>query len=329
MIIVFYFFYVYNKIGDNMKVKRRKLKVKNLIKLILIIILIIFIIVGISVIIYRNSDKFKLKEIGYNQDEIEEILKLDSKYKDKILSIDYDNFLLDLFNEKYFIFENFDRYLDYHQKNKAKNSTDIVAIVNVNADKEHYTDIKESNLDDGNLLLVNKYNQLPTDYEPNDLVEVKNWYAYGENQIKEEVYDKFIEMFYDAKEEDLTLIITSGFRDYNLQQELYEEYQDIYGEEEADRIAAKPGFSEHQTGLALDIVTYDVDMEEFEKTEEFKWLQKNAYKYGFILRYPKDKEEITGYNYESWHYRYVGIETAQKIKELGITYDEYYVYYLK
>lgn len=309
--------------------KRRKLRVDNLIKLIVIIVLIVIVIVGIKTIIYRNSSEFKLKEIGYNKEQIIQIKKLDKNYQKKFLSVDYDEFLIKLFNEKYFIFDNFDRYLDYHLKNKDMLSKDVVAAVNVNSDKEHYTDTKETDTSKNLLMLVNKYNYLPRSYKPNDLEDVRNWYAYGENQIREEVYDHFIDMFNDAKEEGLTLIITSGFRDYQLQEDLYEEYKIDYGEEEANRIAAKPGFSEHQTGLCLDIATYDVIMEEFEQTEEFKWMQKNAHKYGFILRYPKGKEHITGYDYESWHYRYVGIDTAKEIRNLGITFDEYYAYYIK
>lgn len=309
--------------------KRRRLRVDNLIKLIVIIILIIIVIVGIKTIIYRNSSEFKLKEIGYNKEQIIQIKKLDKNYQKKFLSLDYDEFLIKLFNEKYFDFNNFDRYLDYHLKNNKLSSKDVVAATNVNSDKEHYTDTKETDTNKDLLMLVNKYNFLPKGYKPKDLENVRNWYAYGENQIREEVYDHFIDMFNDAKKEGLTLIITSGFRDYELQEELYEDYKVDYGEEEANRIAAKPGFSEHQTGLCLDIATYDVIMEEFEKTEEFKWMQKNAHKYGFILRYPKGKEHITGYDYESWHYRYVGIDTAKKIKNLGITFDEYYAYFVK
>ena len=329
MFIVIYKVYVYNKNGDNMKRKKRKLKTGNCIKLIIMIILVVIIIFGIKNIIYKNSDEYKLKEIGYNDKQINEILKLDEKYKEKILSIDYDDFLITLFNEKYFIFDNFDRYLNYHLNNKEMSSEDVVAVVNVSADYEYYTNTKETDTSKGLLMLLNKYNYLPEDYEPENLMDVKNWYAYGENQIIEEVYDKFIEMFNDAKEEGLTLIITSGFRDYDLQSELYEDYEETYGEEEANTFAAKPGFSEHQTGLALDIVTYDVVMEEFEETKEFKWMQENAHKYGFILRYPKDKELITGYSYEPWHYRYVGTKVANQIKELGITFDEYYAYYVK
>ena len=98
--------------------------------------------------------------------------------------------------------------------------------------------------------------------------------------------------------------------------------------EEADAFAARPDFSEHQTGLALDIITYGASGDNFDTTDAFKWLQKNADKYGFILRYPKGKEDITGYSYESWHYRYVGLEIAAYLKEHDMTYDEYYIRFL-
>lgn len=312
-----------------MRVKKRRIKKEPIIKLIIVITLVIAIIIGIKKIVYLNSDEYKLKEIGYNKSQIAEILKLDKTYKNKIMSIDYNEFLLNLFKEKYIINENIDRYIEYQKNHEDIGTTEIVAIVNVNGDYDHYTHTTETNLDDDLLILVNKYNHLSDNYTPDDLENVSNWYAYGTNQIREEVYDHFLDMFNDAKEEGLTLIITSGYRDYDVQKELYEEYQEIYGDEEADRVAARPGYSEHQTGLALDIVTYDVIMEEFEQTEEFKWMQENAYKYGFILRYPKGKEAITGYDYESWHYRYVGVEVAKEIHDLDITFDEYYTYFVK
>ena len=109
---------------------------------------------------------------------------------------------------------------------------------------------------------------------------------------------------------------------------IYDEYKDLKGEEYADEYAARPDYSEHQSGLALDIITYGASGETFDTTDAFKWLQKNAHKYGFILRYPKDKEDITGYAYESWHYRYLGKDLATKVKKSGLTYDEYYAYYL-
>lgn len=201
-------------------------------------------------------------------------------------------------------------------------------MVNVGANKDHYTDVKQTDTSKDELILVNKYNQLPKDYAPKDLTDISVQYCYGDNEVSNEVYQKYISMYNAAKEEDLYLIITSAFRDYEFQDQLWNQYAKSQGEEWADSVAARAGHSEHQTGLTLDIVTYNSNMNDFENTDEFKWLQKHAHEYGFIMRYPKDKEDITGYDYESWHYRYVGVETATKIHELGITYDEYYAYYL-
>jgi len=120
-----------------------------------------------------------------------------------------------------------------------------------------------------------------------------------------------------------------GERDYDEQEETYEYYKSTKGEEYANNYAAQPGNSEHQTGLAFDILSPNSNTKNFDETEEFKWLQKNAYKYGFIMRYPKDKEDITGYKYEPWHYRYVGIEVAKQIHEEDITFDEYYAFYIE
>jgi len=313
-----------------MKIKRRKIKKGPLIKLIIVILLLILIIVGVKKIIYLNSDEYKLKEIGYNKKQIIEILKLDKIYKKKIMSIDYNEFLLALFKEKYLITDNIDRYISYQKEHKDVSTKDIVAIVNVNGDYDHYTNTSETNIDDDLLMLVNKYNYLSKDYKPQNIVDVKNWYCYGNAQLREDAYDAFIDMFNSAQKDDITLIINSAYRDYEDQDDTYQEFYDLHGKDEADKIAARPGFSEHQTGLAIDLTSYDETKDKsFEETKEFKWLQQNAYKYGFILRYPKGKEAITGYDYESWHYRYVGTEVAQKIHDLDITFDEYYTYFVK
>ena len=204
-------------------------------------------------------------------------------------------------------------------------------MVNVKANYDFYDEdiVTKTNVEDGNLMLVNKYHHLTKDYSPNDLVDIKNYYAYGENQIKKEVYESFLDMWNAAKKENLNLIITSAYRTYDYQETLWNSYSNASGEAWADSVAARAGYSEHQTGLTLDIVTYGSKMNDFENTDEFKWLSNNAYKYGFILRYPKDKEELTGYSYESWHYRYVGKDIAKKINDEGITFDEYYAYYIE
>ena len=136
-------------------------------------------------------------------------------------------------------------------------------------------------------------------------------------------------MYNAAKEQNITLIINSAYRSYKEQEEIYNEYLNKYTKEYTDSYAARPGHSEHQTGLALDITTYGANGKDFDQTEAFKWLQQNAHYYGFILRYPENKDYLTGYSYESWHFRYVGKEAATTIYNENITFDEYYSYYIE
>ena len=137
--------------------------------------------------------------------------------------------------------------------------------------------------------------------------------------LNDELLEAFNQMKSDAKEEGIILNIRSGFRSYETQETLYNNYIARDGLEKASRYSAKPGYSEHQTGLAIDITTEDW----FNDTKQAEWLYNNAYKYGFILRYPKGKEHITGYKYESWHYRYVGIEHSKNFAMNDLTLEEY------
>lgn len=321
------------KVGRDMAKRRLKKNVKiSLIILVILIVLIIGIIIGVNKYKkhqeYLDSYEYKLSELGYKDDELNYLLEQTTEVKDIILNMEYNEHIVAFFKQKYFILKNLNSYLEYYNKNSSDSLEHIVSIVNVNANYDHYENTTETNVDDGVLMLVNKYHYLPVDYNPTDIVDVKNWYCYGENQIKEEVYQQFIEMFNAAKEDGKKIIISSGYRTYEDQKETYNNYVDRYGTKKADTLAARPGFSEHETGLTLDITTGTATKDTFEDTLEFKWLEENSYKYGFILRYPKDKEDITGYAYEPWHYRYVGVEIATKIHELDITFDEYYAYYL-
>ena len=125
------------------------------------------------------------------------------------------------------------------------------------------------------------------------------------------------------------LIINSSYRPYTEQEQLYNEYTELYGQRGADTIASRPGYSEHQTGLALDIFSKDsTTRSTFKDSAAYTWLINNSYKYGFILRYPEGKESLTGFEFEAWHYRYVGKKHAKAVHEKNITYDEYYAYYL-
>lgn len=311
--------------------KKRRLNYKLIFICILIITLIIGSILGIKKYInYRNSYEYKLKEVGYHEREITDILKLKDKQIDEILNKKYNRLNIKFIRQKYFLIKNLDRYIEYYKNHKNDKISHIVSIVNVNADYDHYDEdmIKKTDISKNELMLVNKFHYLDESYAPKDIEKVNIQYAYGDNEIKKKVYEKFKKMWRAAKEEGLSLIITSSYRDYNFQKKLWDSYASQNGEEWADSVSARAGHSEHQTGYTLDIVTYNSNMSNFENTDEFKWLSNNAHKYGFILRYPKGKEDITGYSYESWHYRYVGEETALKIKNLGITFDEYYAYYI-
>ena len=159
------------------------------------------------------------------------------------------------------------------------------------------------------VLIANKTYSLPSDYNPGGLLE--------------EFTSNFTKMQRAASSEGISLNIISGFRSYETQETLYNRYAARDGKELADTYSARPGHSEHQTGLAADINSVD---QSFEDTEEGIWLNNNCYKYGFIIRYPKGKEDITGYIFEPWHIRYVGVSLATTLYNDGdwITLEEYY-----
>ena len=156
------------------------------------------------------------------------------------------------------------------------------------------------------VLIVNKTYSLPKDYNP------------GVDATAESAFKK---MQSAAASEGLNIYISSGFRSYDYQSGLYERYAQRDGYAAADRYSARPGHSEHQTGLAFDLNSID---DSFADTKEGKWVAENCHKYGFIIRYPKGKEEITGYMYESWHIRYLGVDMATKVYESGKTLEEYF-----
>lgn len=308
--------------------KKRKVKKSLIITIIVILVLTVGIISLIKYLNYKNSNEYKLKEIGYNESEITEILKID-KHIDDILKMEKNDKIIDILNATYYIDSNFQKYIDYAKENSDKSINDVIAIINVGSDKDWYSEPNTADVNKGITMLVNKFNKLPDDYNPLDIVDISNWYAYEGHSIKEEVNDHYISMWNAAKNEGLSLIVTSSYRTNKMQEEQFNYFKINWGGEYADNYAARPGFSEHQTGLALDIVKPGSSDDDFHLTDEYKWLVENSYKYGFILRYPEGKEYLTGYKYESWHYRYVGIDLAKKVYESGLTYDEYYAYYLK
>lgn len=229
--------------------------------------------------------------------------------------------------EKYFIEKNLERYLKYYKENSDLLLSKVVSDVNSNLDRVKYEDVIETDLSKDILVLVNKYYYLPRGYNPSDLVTLTSKYNSGVNSMmRKEAAEAFMEMSDAATLDNVTIKNASAFRSYEYQVNLYDKYVEKDGKKAADTYSARPGHSEHQTGLCTDINQIDSG---FEGTDAFRWLDKNAYKYGFIIRFPKDKEDITGYSYESWHWRYVGKEAAKVIKEENLTLEEYYAYYVE
>lgn len=316
--------------------KRKKLKKNIKITFVLIIIVSIGVILGVkkyNEYLYHQTNEYKLTEKGYSLDEAKLIVKkLDDSNQKYFVDNEKNDYIISLLKEKYFLEKNVNNYLEYKAKNKKKSYSDIVAIVNVHADKDWYDNktVKETDLSKGNLILVNKFNYLKNDFEPNEITDIDINYSYANNRTSKETNDAYIKMAKAAKKDNIILLVNSSYRTYERQEQIYKEFYYSKGISYADAYAARAGYSEHQTGLAIDIFTSGRSTtSDFEESDAFKWLSVNAHKYGFILRYPKGKEYLTGYNYESWHYRYLGIDTATKVYNSGLTYDEYYAYYLE
>ena len=283
---------------------KRKLKIKKLNLIIIILSLILC-----SILIINTVSLFQNKQ---SPEEIE----LNKKLK-KLNNIDK--------KIKYFNYNKIDRYIAYKNKNKTLSNKKVITHVNIGIDQPPYKNSIETTYLNKIYILVNKYNHLSEQYIPKDLELISNEYSTGNVQLVKEAKNQFEIMSSTAKKENLNVIAFSGYRDYTYQKNLYNTYLQKDSQEKVDTYSARAGYSEHQTGLSVDIYNGIDDYNNFEQTKEFKWLKDNAHKYGFILRYPKNKELETQYQYESWHYRYVGIDIATYIKKHNISFDEYYV----
>lgn len=181
-----------------------------------------------------------------------------------------------------------------------------------------------------NLILVNKEHGLPENYTVN-----LHWLQNGREAVADEIYEALSDMLTDGSADGREFVVASGYRSYEKQQQLLEEdiqasmekygltRQEAYDKESQETMPQ--GHSEHETGLAVDLVALDYQIldEAQEYTEENQWLREHCQDYGFILRYPRGKEDVTGISYESWHFRYVGTEAAKEIMDKGITLEEY------
>ncbi len=277
-----------------------------------------------------NLDRY-IAYLKENKTSYDNVIEIVNKDLDKFIldnGIDED-FILNLVNEKYYISDNWDRYINYYKDNKDLNSQEIVTNVNSKLDYVFYNDYQMTDTSKDYLMIVNKYYKLDSTYVPKDMVMIEPDYGYA-YEIRKDVYEAFKEMYKAAKKDNISLFIVSPYRSYNKQRNIYNSYVQSDGVNKADTYSARPGFSEHQTGLAMDLApNVYMDLDTFVDSPSYSWMIDNAYKFGFILRYPKDKEYITGYMYEPWHYRYVGIEAATIIKNENLTFEEYYEYYVK
>ena len=269
---------------------------------------------------YTIENYTELNSIGYSDSEIEQILKLDLSIQDYLLNHEYMSEIFEWIEIDNFIFKNLDRYISYQAKYPDAKLVNIFERVNTNRDYAYYTNVQSSNTSLDDLLLVNKYYALDENYIPSDMISIS---PYGSVKMVRIAALAFIELCEQAKEDGYTIIGISGYRSYQTQENLYNRYLQKDPQNVVDTYSARAGHSEHQTGLAIDVSSNNADILTFEISSSFKWMKENAHLCGFILRYQKGKEDITGYKYEPWHYRYVGKEIATLLHQTGMTYDEY------
>lgn len=180
----------------------------------------------------------------------------------------------------------------------------------------------------GDLLVhVNKNDSLAADYAPPDLVEISGVSVTRQGmKLREEALQRLKEMVAPAKGEGLELVVLSAYRSYAEQEQIYGRELVSNGQAQADRFVARPGHSEHQLGTTVDFTSPSAGYglsQSFGETPEGRWLRDNAHRFGYVMSYPQGKESITGYAYEPWHFRYVGVKTAAEVYRLGLTLEEY------
>jgi len=176
---------------------------------------------------------------------------------------------------------------------------------------------------DGSVFIINRQHSVSRRYVPSDLRKAE---TYGvSQQMRTEAATALEQLFEAAKEAGVPLSTVSGYRSYSKQATIYQRKVDSIGRKAADRISARPGTSEHQLGLAMDIAKKGASSltTAFANTPQGQWVMENAHRYGFIIRYLKDYEDVTGYSYEPWHIRYVGVEQATAIYESGLPMELY------
>ena len=279
-------------------------------------------------ITYHDNDTFlkdinSLLTLGYSYTEINNIYnKLSTDSVNIIINNTYIKDLNIIINLSYFKEDNLDRYLKY-LNTSTKDLETSITYVNIGLDNDYYTNVINIDNQDDLAVLVNKYHKLSNDYVPSDLEKINSKYQWlgRSNELRKDAREAFEKMCEAATKDNIYIYAGSGYRSYQTQLYLYNTYVKRDGFKAAETYSARASYSEHQTGLAMDIANKSGFISKNDK--EYDWLVKNSYKYGFILRYPEGKENITGYMYEEWHYRYLGTALAKEVYDSGLTYDEY------
>lgn len=262
---------------------------------------------------YKYNDINIIFSHGDN-DSVKRFLKRKRvKYLEEFFSIDYAKL------------DNYDRYLNYADET-GEDEDLAVLYVNLDLDKPDYEEaikVDSFSID----MLVNKHRYLDENFEPNDLMEIPSEYASEEGMKSSRLaFNAYREMSEAASKDGYGLIINSAYRSYQDQIDLSNYYLKWYGQSYVDKYVAKPGYSEHQTGLSYDIGSRSTNV--FANSKEYGWMKDNAYKYGFIERFTKRYENITGFRMETWHYRYVGKDIAKYIHDNNISFEEYWAMFL-
>ena len=281
---------------------------------------------------YRQQDYFieninRLIKVGYSNNDINIIMShgdgedvLEFSKRDRV------HYLEEFFSYDYAKLENYDRYVSYSDES-GEDEYETILYVNLDMDQPDYEYtqlVSKFSVD----MLVNKHHNLDESFVPSDLTTISKEYTDEDDlQCSRIALNAFSEMFQAASSEGYSLKINSAYRSYQDQEELTQFYLNSYGQSYVDKYVAKPGFSEHQTGLAFDIGSRNNST--FANSKEYVWMKDNAYKYGFIMRFDERYEDLTGFRKEPWHYRYVGKEIAKYIYEHNnMSLEEYYVLFL-
>ena len=268
----------------------------------------------------------KLLEKGYNDSDINIIFSHGNDEEvSRFTKREKIRYLEEFYSISYAKLDNYDRYVHYSDDTGEDEETTVL-FVNLDMDKNDYEDpviVTKYSTD----MLVNKHRSLTDKFVPNDLVTISKEYASEDDlQASKVAVDAFIKMSKAAEAEGYSLVINSAYRSYQEQLDLIDFYKKAYGQSYVDKYVAKAGFSEHQTGLSFDIGSRTANV--FQNSKEYTWMEENAYKYGFIRRFTKKYELITGFRNEPWHFRYVGEKIAKEIHEKGMSYEEYWTVFL-